>query len=109
MLFTNILYEHVVTILTYGKETIKIGDITTALLAREQRRKKVQCFKCGDWGHVKKECPEKRRQVLMLQYQWVTLTVTVIFSSRFRDGHLQLYKLQGRTGICGVTGMKLQG
>ena len=90
MLFTNILYEHVVTILTYGKETIKTGDITTALLAREQRRKnnameapqaecllvsgepsrrkveakskrkKVQCFKCGDWGHVKKECPGKK-------------------------------------------------
>jgi hypothetical protein len=32
-------YEHVVTTLTYGKESIKIGDITAALLAREQRRK----------------------------------------------------------------------
>jgi hypothetical protein len=83
-------YEHVVTTLTYGKETIKIEDITAALLAWEQRRKnnaveapqaegllvngeprrgkveakskrkkKVQCFKCGDWGHVK-ECPGKK-------------------------------------------------
>ena len=26
-------YEHVVTTLTYGKETIKIEDITAALLA----------------------------------------------------------------------------
>ena len=32
-------YEHVVTTLTYGKETIKIEDITTELLAWEQRRK----------------------------------------------------------------------
>ena len=84
-------YEHVVTTLTYGKETIKIEDITTELLAWEQRRKnnaveapqaegllvsgepsrgkveakskskkKVQCFKCGDWGHAKKECPGKK-------------------------------------------------
>lgn len=83
-------YEHVVTTLTYGKESIKTEDITAALLARELRRKnnaveapqaegllvsgepsrgkveakskrkkKVQCFKCGDWGHVKKECPGK--------------------------------------------------
>jgi len=82
-------YEHVVTTLTYGKETIKIEDITAALLAREQRRKnnaveapqvegllvsgessrrkvearskrkKVWCFKCGEWGHVK-ECPGKK-------------------------------------------------
>ena len=28
-------YEHVVTTLTYGKETIKIEDITVALLAWE--------------------------------------------------------------------------
>ena len=34
-------YEQVVTILTYSKETIKIEDITVALLAHEQRRKKI--------------------------------------------------------------------
>ena len=82
-------YEHVITTLTYGKESIKTKNITAALLAREQRRKnnaveapqaegllvrgeasrgnveakskrkkKVQCFKCGEWGHVK-ECPVK--------------------------------------------------
>jgi hypothetical protein len=27
-------YEHVVTTLTFGKESIKVGDITAALLAR---------------------------------------------------------------------------
>uniref|UniRef100_K4ALF2 Uncharacterized protein n=1 Tax=Setaria italica TaxID=4555 RepID=K4ALF2_SETIT len=32
-------YEHVITTLTYGKESIKVEDITAALLAREQRRK----------------------------------------------------------------------
>ncbi|EEC80612.1 hypothetical protein OsI_22973 [Oryza sativa Indica Group] len=32
-------YEHVVTTLTYGKETIKTKDITSALLARDQMRK----------------------------------------------------------------------
>ena len=83
-------HEHVVTTLTYGKESIKT-EIAAALLARELRRKnnaveapqaegllvsgepsrgkveakskrkkKVQCFKCGDWGHVKKECPVKK-------------------------------------------------
>ena len=46
----------------------------------------------------------------MLQYQWVTRTMTVIFSSRFRgDGHFQLYKMQGCTSVGGVTGLKLQG
>ena len=32
-------YQHVVTTLMYGKESIKIGDIIAALLAQEQRRK----------------------------------------------------------------------
>jgi hypothetical protein len=32
-------YEHVVTTLTYGKESIKVEDITAALLARELRIK----------------------------------------------------------------------
>jgi hypothetical protein len=27
--------------------------------AKSKRKKKVQCFKCGDWGHVK-ECPGKK-------------------------------------------------
>ena len=26
--------------------------------AKSKRKKKVQCFKCGEWGHVK-ECPVK--------------------------------------------------
>ena len=74
-----------VTTLTYGKETIKIEDITVVVLAQKQRRKNavqatkaegllvsgdpsrekveakskrkknVQFFKCEDWGHVKKD------------------------------------------------------
>jgi len=28
--------------------------------AKSKRKKKVQCFKRGDWGHVK-ECPGKKR------------------------------------------------
>ena len=31
-------YEHIVTTLTYGKETIKVEEITTALLAHNQRK-----------------------------------------------------------------------
>ncbi|KAL0451879.1 UNVERIFIED_CONTAM: Retrovirus-related Pol polyprotein from transposon TNT 1-94 [Sesamum latifolium] len=31
-------YEHLVTTLTYGKETIKVDEITTALLAHNQRK-----------------------------------------------------------------------
>lgn len=76
-------YEHVVTTLTYGKETIKTKDITSALLARDQMRKNkegetsqaegllvkedhvghkakknkkkkmVQCFRCDEWGAYK--------------------------------------------------------
>lgn len=80
-------YEHVVTTLTYGKETIKTKDITSALLARDQmrknkegetsqvegllvkedhaghkvkknkRKKMVQCFRCDELGHISRECP----------------------------------------------------
>jgi len=28
--------------------------------AKSKRKKKVQCFKCGDWGHAK-ECLGKKR------------------------------------------------
>jgi len=28
--------------------------------AKSKRKKKVQYFKCGDWGHVKKEWPRKK-------------------------------------------------
>ena len=31
-------YEHIVTTLTYGKETIKVEEITAALLAHNQRK-----------------------------------------------------------------------
>ena len=31
-------YKHIVTTLTYGKETIKVEEITTTLLAHNQRK-----------------------------------------------------------------------
>lgn len=79
--------EHVVTTLTYGKDTIKTKYITSVLLARDQLRKNkegetsqaegllvkedhvgrkvkknkkkkmVQCFRCDEWGHISRECP----------------------------------------------------
>jgi hypothetical protein len=77
-------YEQTVTTSMFGKESIKIEDITAALLTQEQRwknnavedsqaigllvkgesdkkvegknkRKKVWCFHCKEWGHVIKE------------------------------------------------------
>jgi len=41
-------YEYLVTILTYGKEDIKVEDI-------------VRCYKCKDCGHVKRDCPELKK------------------------------------------------
>jgi hypothetical protein len=83
-------YEHLVTTLTYGKEDIKVEDIVAALLTHDQRRKNnameesfgdaflvkggcgvedkrgnkkkgPRCFKCNDWGHIKKNCPELKK------------------------------------------------
>jgi hypothetical protein len=83
-------YEHLVTTLTYGKEDIKMEDIVAALLAHDQRRKNnameessgdallvkgdrgvdnkrgnkkkgPRCYKCKDYGHVKRDCPELKK------------------------------------------------
>jgi hypothetical protein len=83
-------YEHLVTTLTYGKEDIKVEDIVAALLSHDQRRKNnateessgdallvkgdrsvedkrgnkkkgLQCYKCKGWGHVKKDCPQLKK------------------------------------------------
>ena len=80
-------YEHLVTTPSYGKEAVKVDDILVALFAHEQRRKNnagesssgdaffmkgdpgretdkkkkkkgPQCYKCKDWGHVRKDCPD---------------------------------------------------
>jgi hypothetical protein len=83
-------YEHLVTSLTYGKEDIKVEDIVVALLAHDQRRKNNAteesfgdaylvkgdrsvedkrgnkkkgpwCYKCKGCGHVKRDCPELKK------------------------------------------------
>jgi len=97
-------YEHIVTTLTYGKETIKVEEITAVLLAHNQRKqnagesssqgdslyikggqehgrkqendgygkrnfisksrgkKTIQCYKCKQSGHMKKDCRTWRKQ-----------------------------------------------
>ena len=50
------------------------GESSRRKVEAKSKRKKVRCFKGGEWGHVKKECRgkearrsvEERRQVLML-------------------------------------------
>ncbi|KAE8821378.1 putative retrovirus-related pol polyprotein [Hordeum vulgare] len=83
-------YDHLITSLTHGKETVKNEDITAALLSYHMRKKnavevthgeglpvkgeewrkgyeagknkkkknKVQCHKCKQRGHIKKDCRE---------------------------------------------------
>ncbi|KAL0371814.1 UNVERIFIED_CONTAM: hypothetical protein Scaly_0863000 [Sesamum calycinum] len=46
-------YEHLVTTLTYGKETIKVDEITAALLAHNQRKHNAGESSHGDSLYVK--------------------------------------------------------
>ncbi|KAL0285042.1 UNVERIFIED_CONTAM: Retrovirus-related Pol polyprotein from transposon TNT 1-94, partial [Sesamum angustifolium] len=46
-------YEHLVTTLTYGKETIKVDEITAALLAHNQQKQNVGESSYGDSLYVK--------------------------------------------------------
>jgi hypothetical protein len=74
-------YEHMKPILMYGKETLKFADVTSKLLSEEKRLegssmtssegtvlvtrqgkkknsgKNLTCWKCGQSGHVKSNCP----------------------------------------------------
>lgn len=75
-------YEHMKPILMYGKETLKYEDVTSKLLSEEKRleggsaissegtvmvcknekkkkysKKNLICWKCGQSGHVKSNCP----------------------------------------------------
>ena len=36
------------------------GESSRRKVEAKSKRKKVRCFKCGEWGHVKKECPGKK-------------------------------------------------
>jgi hypothetical protein len=100
-------YEHVVTTLTYGKESIKVEDIIAALLAqelrikngavdgplgdallvrgehskekvKEKKKKKVRCYDCGELGHVRRDCPER--------YQKASANVAMSKSNSDNDG-----------------------
>ena len=101
-------YEHLITTLTYGKETVELEDITAALLSYDMRKKnnveevthgdgllikgeqgrkgqeagrkkkkKVQCYKCKQWGHYKGSVQISMvGQVLMWQLARMTWMAT---------------------------------
>ncbi|KAL0322518.1 UNVERIFIED_CONTAM: Retrovirus-related Pol polyprotein from transposon TNT 1-94, partial [Sesamum angustifolium] len=53
--------EHLVTILTYGKETIKVDEITTAFLAHNQRKQNAGKNSHGDSLYVKGNQDRRRK------------------------------------------------
>ena len=96
------MYESLVTTLMWGKETLDLEEITSALLgfqmrkkasdegtqgeglvvkgnqergrnntrngssgnksrSKSRRRKDIQCYKCGKKGHMKRECPNRKK------------------------------------------------
>jgi hypothetical protein len=99
---TSSTYENLVTTLTWGKETLKLEDVTGALLAfhqkkknidensqgeglvvkgnherersnnssdskgknsrsKSKRRKDIICYKCEKKGHIKRDCPDRKK------------------------------------------------
>ena len=90
-------YDHIVTTILYGKDTVKMEEVEATLLSNEKRRKAedsqesvcvtegqnqrgrktvkgssshsrsksrgsgkgVQCYKCKEWGHIKRDCPNR--------------------------------------------------
>lgn len=97
-------YEHLVTTLTYGKESIKVEDVVAALLSHEERRKNnatgessgdallvkydrggetgkkkkkkgPQCYGCKEYGHLRRDCPELKKGG----------TASVVFSKKKDD------------------------
>jgi hypothetical protein len=99
---TSSTYENLVTTLTWGKETLKLEDVTGALLAFHQRKKNIDensqgeglvvkgnhehgrsnnkgdskgknsqsksrkrkdiiCYKCEKKGHIKRDCPDQKK------------------------------------------------
>jgi hypothetical protein len=99
---TSSTYKNLVTILTWGKETLELEDVIGALLAfhqrkkninknsqgeglivkgnyergrssnngdskgnisrsKSRRRKDINCYKCGKKGHIKRDCPDRKK------------------------------------------------
>jgi hypothetical protein len=107
-------YDHLITTLTYGKETVELEEITAALLFYDMRKtnitdeashgdgllvkselckkgheagknkkkkKKVQCYKCQQWGDMKRAVQNSMvGHVLILQLMVMTWTATETFS-----------------------------
>uniref|UniRef100_A0A2N9FQZ7 Integrase catalytic domain-containing protein n=1 Tax=Fagus sylvatica TaxID=28930 RepID=A0A2N9FQZ7_FAGSY len=62
MLLTSLpaSYEHLVTTLLYGKETLELEEVSGALLDHYQRKHKDSAESSGEGlvGHMKRDCPE---------------------------------------------------
>ena len=79
-------YAHMKPILMHGSSTINFGDVANKLISEERRlksegkfsdnsallvdsrkkensKKKVTCWGCGQSGHVKKDCQHKKASV----------------------------------------------
>ncbi|KAL0293416.1 UNVERIFIED_CONTAM: Retrovirus-related Pol polyprotein from transposon TNT 1-94 [Sesamum radiatum] len=66
-------YEHLVTTLTYGKETIKgnqdrgrkfekEGSGKRNSRSKSRGKKTIHCYKCKEPGHMKRDCPKLKKQ-----------------------------------------------
>ncbi|KAL0453639.1 UNVERIFIED_CONTAM: Retrovirus-related Pol polyprotein from transposon TNT 1-94 [Sesamum latifolium] len=63
-------YEHLVTTLTCGKETIKDrgrklenkGSGKRNSRSKSRGKKTIHCYKCKEPGHVKRDCPKLKKQ-----------------------------------------------
>ena len=61
-------YEHIVTILTYGKETIRVEEITAALLAHNKRKQNAgEISSQGDSLYIKvvRNMEESKRRMVL--------------------------------------------
>ncbi|KAL0332845.1 UNVERIFIED_CONTAM: Retrovirus-related Pol polyprotein from transposon TNT 1-94 [Sesamum calycinum] len=66
-------YKHLVTTLTYGKETIKVDEITAALLAHYQQKQNARESSYGDSLYVKGSGSRHTGQVILVLSIWVMI------------------------------------